>query len=153
MHRDEKVIWAAGFIDGEGYIGLSRGTSKKTGRPFHQALVDVSQIRRETLDVLIELFGGNIRHGKRAFYWRVGGNHARAVLWTILPYLVGKKRQAELTLQFCQTLCGEHGRRVSDEMLALREALHLQIRALNQVKVYRHAERLSEEAPAMKIVG
>ena len=147
MTRYEQVIWAAGFLDGESYIGLSRGVSPKTGRPFHQAIVDVSQIRRAPLDVLASLFEGNVREGTRAYYWRVGGRNTQAVLRETLPFFVMKRRQAELVLWFCDTMSGKQGRHVSDALLAERELVWAELRELNRISVYGQAERLSEGAP------
>ena len=147
MTRNEQVIWAAGFLDGESYIGLSRGLSKSTGRPFHQAIIDAAQIRRAPLDVLANLFGGNVREGTRAYYWRVSGRHTQTALRETLPYFVMKRRQAELVLEFCDTMSGKQGKRLSDVLLAERELMWAELRVLNQINVYGQAERLSERAP------
>lgn len=146
MTRSEQIIWAAGFLDGEGFIGVSRGVTQRTQKAFHQVLVDAAQARRAPLDALVELFGGRVRSGRRAYYWRVSGKQAEAVLTAIAPYLIAKKAQADLCLQYCATLCGSQWHRVSAELLCQRELLHAQLRVLNSTSSS-HAERLSERAP------
>lgn len=151
MDRNFKLAWAAGFFDGEAFIGLSRGVTKKTGRPFHAALIDVAQKKREPLDELVELFGGKIRTGKnwcgQIYYWRLGGKDTHRVLLEVQPYLIGKRQQAALVIEYCETLRGAQYHRVSDEMLLHRELIHSQLRVLNQRRRPVQAERLSEEAP------
>ena len=151
MNREQQVIWAAGFFDGEAYMGLSRGTTTSTQRPFHQALVDVAQVKRAPLDVLVSLFGGRIRVGKNRcgaiYYWRVSGTRAYRVLCEVQPYLVGKQRQARLLIEFGQTLTGRNGLGLSSDVVARREAMYTELRVLNSRRVPSHAERLSEKAP------
>lgn len=151
MDRTYQLAWAAGFIDGEGFVGLSRGVSKKTGRPFHQLIVDVSQMKREPLDVLVELFGSRVRLGRQGtvYFWRVGTTDAVRVLREIAPYTVGKRRQVELGIEFGKTLCGRQGRVLTPELLAFRETAYAEFRVLN--RRYSHAERLSEWAPQAAI--
>ena len=150
--RALRVAWAAGFLDGEGYVGLSRGISnKKTGRPFHQAIIDAAQKHRAPLEELVDLFGGRVRVGKNwcgaIFYWRITGKVAHPALVELLPYLLLKHQQASLLIEFCRTLSGSQGRRISDELLARREAMHAELRFLNRRRRPSHAERLSEKAP------
>jgi hypothetical protein len=150
MNRAERVIWAGGFFDGEAFIGLSRGISKSTQRPFHQPLIDVAQTKREVLDVLVELFGGKVRLGKNwhshIHFWRITGADTFRVLPEVLPYLIGKRRQAELILEY-QRISGRQGRWITDEILAKREAIHAELKVLNHRRSPAQAERLSEEAP------
>lgn len=151
MNRAERVIWAAGFFDGEAFIGISRGITASTQRPCHQVLLDVAQKNREVLDVLVDLFGGKVRVGKNwcgpIYCWRLNGQHAYRALAEVQPYLIGKRRQAELAIEFGQTLVGRQGQRISDDTLARREAIHTELRVLNRRRRPTQAERLSEEAP------
>ena len=158
MTRPEQVIWAAGFIDGEGFVGISRGTSRN-GRPCHQPMVDVTQARqRAPLDLLVGLFGGRVRLQKTscgpAFNWRVTTEQARLVLLAVLPYLVVKRPQADLLLQYSETLWVRGGkfRHVPEDVMAQREAIYQQLRRLNARRSPLHAERLSESTPSLTLV-
>ena len=91
------IAWAAGFIDGEGYVIFGQNS------PGYKTLkLDTAQIDRSPLDKLSELFGGNVtgplkpaswkKHPKWSpFYkWRIHGEKARKALIQMLPYLTVK---------------------------------------------------------------
>jgi hypothetical protein len=142
---------AAGFLDGEGFIGTSVCTHKTQRREYFQAIVDAAQGKPEPLHVLVDLFGGRVRLGRTnggcgiAHYWRLYGDNAANVMKGVLPYLVAKRRQAELILEF-QTMKGTRGRIRSEAAYLRQIEIHGLCKELNARRV-RHAERLSESAP------
>jgi len=116
--------YVAGFLDGEGYFGLMKrsGTNAKYFSKTQNKIViykrhgfypamKVSQVKDDA-DILYRLqdmYGGHI-HTKNSY-----DNHRGAVtleikgkkalkefLPEIIPYLIVKKTQAELLLEFCQ---------------------------------------------------
>jgi hypothetical protein len=98
----QRVIWCAGFFDGEGCIGFYG---------HHVQLhIRVTQKVREPLLALQELFGGGVYTQAKAYQWCCNSAYeARYVLESLLPYLVVKKAQAELALQFLRvTRSGTH---------------------------------------------
>lgn len=82
-------------------------------RPSQRALhVSASQTRREPLDKLQLLFGGRVHHrrqthtGNIIYYW-VLSSDARKVeefLPQVMPYLVVKRREAEILMEFASTI-------------------------------------------------
>lgn len=64
----------------------------------------------------------------------------------VLPYLINKRRQAELALEF-QATKRKGWEKVPAEVHARREEIHKELRALNARRNRLDAERLSEEAP------
>lgn len=95
--RELQVAWAAGFLDGEGYIALTR-----EGKP----VIEVSQIKREPLDRLKGLFGGSIctmgrptKAGNPIFRWRMTDTPALLALVEMQPLLVVKREIADGILQ------------------------------------------------------
>lgn len=91
----EQLIWAAGFLDGEGSF-------------FHQkwnigCVVTATQTERWPLELLLASYGGSIqleppragRHGGEIRRWRVSGTRARRLMEEILP-LVSPKRQNQI---------------------------------------------------------
>lgn len=97
---ETRVIWSAGFFDGEGYVGL--GTSAASGN--WSVRMSVGQLVREPLDILQGLFGGSIcrdRHGPKPMYkWACMSNIAARSLREMLPYLTVKRQQAQIALEF-----------------------------------------------------
>jgi len=140
--RDE-IIWAAGFIDGEGSILLHRAKSRRHGHGVrHQPTIVVGQTTREPLEILARLFGGSIylraqqRPRCRPVYaWGIrGGKAVRTALTALLPYLIVKKAEAELILSFCAAMRPQGGQaplspaeidargQIADQLTALKRA-------------------------------
>lgn len=149
-----ELAWAAGFIDGEGYIGTSDCTRKtdKSGVRRFSAVVDVSQVKPEPIYKLQQLLGGNVRAFNTAYgvhhTWRLYGDNTIAALRLVIPYLVNKRRQAELVIEFQSTKRKWIGERIPQELHIRREAIHHELRMLNAKRNRLDAERLSEEAPS-----
>jgi len=99
-HTDR--AWAAGFIDGEGYISVHV-------RQKHKCLtveVSVGNTNHQSITHLQELFGGHIQHfnGRKKEWsenwrWTAPANVARIVLKSTIPYMQVKRKQAELALE------------------------------------------------------
>src|SRR5262252_6649280 len=96
------IAWAAGFIDGEGCIGIYANASRD-GRPVYRLSLTASQHGNDApLERLLSLFGGSItqiQQGKAA-YWGVTSKKAADAIREMLPYLTVKRKQAELALEF-----------------------------------------------------
>jgi hypothetical protein len=104
-----RYAWAAGFLDGEGCITLgATSPSKYTWNP----IVSVCQTHPEPLDELAALFGGKVKlrsystsAGTPVYIWVTNGAvNTSNVLEKVLPYLVLKRRQAEIVLEYCKTV-------------------------------------------------
>lgn len=154
MDRQIEIAWAAGFLDGEGYVGLSRCRHKGNTYDHFQVLVDVAQKRPAPLHKLVSLFGGRVVQRKNwygtIFTWRLYGARAGVCLGQVLPYLVSKRQQAELVLEYLALPPRRRGNnqyRSEQDLAVLREqeALWLACRQLNSRRGA-HAERLSEKA-------
>lgn len=160
--NETDAAWAAGFIDGEGFIGTVECTRKdktrKNGDPVNRQFslhVHVAQTKRPVLEQLQSILGGSLGTSRCktgiVYQWRAYGDNAVAALQKIIPYLVGKKRQAELCLEFQATkvrdLRNPGWKRHSSEVRARRFAIHTELQLLNARREVLDAERLSEEAP------
>lgn len=120
--RTARLAWAAGFIDGDGSIGIYRNGKRQAYILFLQA----TQVNPAPLKVLQELFGGSVRQqpggGKRRdyFLWAIAAQKAGSALRQILPFLQMKREEAEIGLAFQD---GRHrvGRKLNPEELAVIE--------------------------------
>src|SRR6266542_683422 len=97
LSRNEKVIWAAGLIDGEGCIFIKRDRPSKKSKHKSEIFtlgLKVTMTHRETVFRLLEIF----RYGhitirkklegrKQAYSWTVRSKQAIYVLNLISPFL------------------------------------------------------------------
>jgi len=116
MLDNEKFAFVAGIVEGEGTFSLSRSIDQKQGKhytSFHPQIIIVNN-NLQLLEFCQDVVGGTIYekqepkgsypfHGK-VFDLRIFGQ--RKVLDAIanlLPFLVSKKREAELLYEYCQS--------------------------------------------------
>ena len=115
MNKKE-IIWLAGFIDGEGYIGITSQRKKENRQQsasvhYHPYLI----ITNSNLNILKEIkkvvgFGHiyklsqDIKNHKHAFQYKLTEMEKLSMLLPILqPYLRLKQRQCGLLVNFINT--------------------------------------------------
>ena len=144
-----KLAYLAGVVDGEGCIGIRK--TKRTGTwksTRYAAIVTVGSTSRDLIEDLVTAFRvGCVTYRfptktKRSCYvWTVSSVGARHVLRLLRPYLIVKREQAAVLLEFIDNFDSFKGARpgkkggllVSAEELARRERLYQQLRTLNRV--------------------
>lgn len=102
------LAWAAGFIDGEGCINITKRYAKyhqgNGGKLYHSVSLSANQISKEPLLKLQEMFGGKIRATKPignrrpSFGWIIYTKAARDALALMLPYFRVKGTEAKMVL-------------------------------------------------------
>lgn len=114
--RDLDLAWAAGFIDGEGCILVTRGSQRHNGgrsygaRERYYLEMSACQTSVEPLLKLKGLFGGSISehhtqgNQRRAWRWTAAAACVSRTCRELLPYLVVKRQQAEIALLFQATI-------------------------------------------------
>lgn len=109
--KAEDIAYCAGLFDGEGCVHIARIHTKKKNLTF-QLNCKVSINHLFALELFRFFFGGSIRkekqdesHNKSGLLhsWSIFGDGAVNFLTHIMPYLLIKKPQAELALQFQAT--------------------------------------------------
>lgn len=104
LHLPElDCAYAAGLIDGEGWIGI---TSRKGKHYGVQVMIGMAEKGKTALEWMQSHFGGTVAlHRKRTakwettWRWHINGASAATLLLAILPYLRVKTPQAELALK------------------------------------------------------
>jgi hypothetical protein len=153
-NQRQAVHWAylAGLIDGEGSFVIQKtevekiAKSSKSKTPKYLAYFCIGMVDKQPLDMIQETIGsGKVyeeRVPNRRSIWRIrfaGRITLIPFIQNLLPYLIVKKKQAELLLDFCLNWVTpgkkEHGYRdrVSNEELQRREEAYLKMRKLNAV--------------------
>lgn len=136
MSAREKLAYLAGIFDGEGHfsIVLYRALRK------HFPIVGVMNTDEGLMQWLSENYGGaiyhrkspsNKAHWKARFEWRIYSAAIDRLIPAMLPFMVIKRRQAELLLRFRATFQQPVRRPISDELFATREAIRTELLATN----------------------
>jgi hypothetical protein len=107
----EQAAWLAGFMDGEGYIGV--GSKMRGGRKYYQGKIEIANTCLPVLEEIAALVNGNclIKEGhnnrsnpraKQSYQLWFNSAAIPCLLLQVLPYLRVKRVQAERMLEFCQ---------------------------------------------------
>lgn len=99
------TAYIAGFFDGEGSVGIYRGTYKGkfvNYRMRTQLVQNKSSLSEKMFECLSKKFGGTYTlakttHGYK-YNWQLGTNNAVEFLKQIAPYLVLKKEQVDVAI-------------------------------------------------------
>jgi hypothetical protein len=124
-----RLAWAAGFLDGEGCFTLVR--HKDASNPLYRLpFVGAAQLRLDPLERLVEILGGKITYchsnsiGKRVNQWKLRSYEIADAVPRVIPFLVMKKREAEIVLEFKSMVFRRgRGHHYSEEEQSRRAAL------------------------------
>lgn len=111
MNRREQLAWLAGLIDGEGCISLTRRSPQRKNRcvsPNYRLILKVSMCHLATVRRCREITGlGTLQmqeaqkqHYTSAFTWFCNATDAELVIEAVLPWLVTKREEALVALDF-----------------------------------------------------
>lgn len=125
MQSEAEIAWAAGFFDGEGSLSILILNWRKTQRGFNvRVAAQCSQVIKEPLDKLCDLFGGNVlgpyrnkSSHKSHYRWHLTGPKLAAFLTAIEPYSIVKAepiRLAKTAISLKRPLGACGGRRKAD---------------------------------------
>lgn len=140
MLTETQIAYLAGILDGEGQVSVTRQkrTDAKRKRDYGlRTEVRVSQRRRVLLSTILGWIGeengtiGPTGLGGKFFQLRFKAEWLREHLPLIAPFLILKRRQAEIVIEFLgqPARVGRNG--VGDEAWAKRDALRAECHALN----------------------
>ena len=146
-----EIDWArlAAYVDGAGTIMIAKTNVKKGTKSAQYVLtLIVANTDPRLMCWLCDTFTGHalfshsaqsrmaqqyrVVKRKTCFSWRQFEERAAEIIRHIMPYLIMKRDQAEIALAYREIRkSGVRGRRVTPENLDAREALRLEMRALN----------------------
>jgi len=148
--EEVKLAYIAGILDGEGSIMIQRQASKSfmeqrrsrgCFHPHYSPAIRIGMLERDPLDLIVEttkigkIYKEKSYHHKRPmFRWMIRSKQEiEDFLPLVIPFLLVKKKQAELCLKFVKEWISHNGIRLSSEVIADRENAWLQMRKLNGV--------------------
>lgn len=135
MLTEAEKAYAAGLFDGEGSIIIDKPRRGKG----HALMVQLGMREPAAVAWLQERWPGSLRpyaHRLKErdvftfWHWRRSTSSAAAFLYDILPYLLVKREQAQIAIEFQSHK--SFGRRLTDEVLALDESYRARLQALRK---------------------
>ena len=135
--REGHLFYIAGIIDGEGYIGLIQHRKKKSLNFGYSPKTSVTNTNTTLLYWLKQETGigvvtpqSKVEGCKPRWEWRLNADEMREFLVCIEPFLLIKKQQAVLLLEYLPfNFKGQ--RQVPDEISIQRECIYQELAALN----------------------
>ena len=131
------LAWAAGFFDGEGYIGINPARRSRNNTRSYTLVTTVGQVGPEPIHKLQSILGGRVyRYEKRpdnrgaVSVWQASSGSAAMALSMMLPFLVVKSEQAALALEFQRTKGSRPGAALTDEEAARQRAYSNRLKEL-----------------------
>lgn len=138
MFDRDKIIYLSGIIDGEGSIQIEiQSTNKVRKMDYYSIRLLVINTSKELMDWLNENFGGKVTARKlipnrrQCYKWNLCSYNAAKLLEQCLPYLIIKKREAEVLIEFMQTK-PEGTWNVTEEIQKRRKFLYDHLKKLNK---------------------
>lgn len=144
MSKSHQLAWAAGFMDGDGFITIQNRNQTVNEKTYkgHYLRVGACQASLAPLEELQRLFGGTIRpkncgpnregyNRKAQWLWNVSTAQAATVLTQLLPFLIHKRDVALLALEFQATMGTT--KKVSEEVFQLRDTIQTKIKDINSL--------------------
>ena len=140
------MLSLAGFIDGEGYVGLPANLTRNN---FHRPTITIYNTHRGVLLQIREFVGfGQVYTNKRrgpncqpSHFFRAEGRRIAPLLEQLLPFLIVKREQAELVLEYIARSRVRQTRRKTAEDMSIVAS----VKALNARRLQMQSRRRSGE--------
>lgn len=134
------AAYAAGLIDGEGYVTIALTHNAGYPNPVYRGRIAVNMTTAEPLQWMLNTFGGSYfayktpphPNHRPMIRWELQGRKVVPFLEALLPHFKLKHRQAELILKLYTDHHGAGQRAVSSEELARRAAIKAELDPLNR---------------------
>jgi len=146
-NQREAILFSylAGIIDGEGTIriGANNPPAKWPNRNIvYYASIGLGMTDKAVIELFAKKFGGNLRkecvpNRKIVYRWGTCGSKVvPEIIKRLLPYLIVKKKQAELVIKFCEerkTTGFRRNKKLPISELQRREEFYWKVKKLNAV--------------------
>lgn len=133
--------YLAGLLDGEGNVGLSRSRSRNARTWKYSPCVGVTNTYVDVLSFCKRVTGlGHLSpkkveklNWKVSYEWSIRSYEQQDFLTAVLPFLIIKRRQAELMLEFLTSCMWPIGRgSPPEEIIVMRQVIFEEMAELNK---------------------
>jgi intein/homing endonuclease len=133
------LAYIAGFFDGEGCIAIHKNNKDRANYTLR---CSAKQYDKVPLELISLYFGGSVRlgwtkpHCKESWVWDCSTRYALKFLKAIEPYLISKRAEALLALEFQRAMITKRASydRITERELAVREAQYILMQNLKNKK-------------------
>jgi hypothetical protein len=138
MWSEAQISYLAGIVDGEGTMYIQRRLDN--GSWTYWTRLQICNTNPHLIDWIKTTFGGLVykkershikRNWKTQFEWYSKISMVDVLLPLLYPYLIVKKPQAEVMMQFRKTFEKRKTRKLTQEMQTLREECMAKLKHLN----------------------
>jgi hypothetical protein len=155
-----QVAYLSGCFDADGSVSIAKSKAGTQGikNPRYVLRVNIVNTSVELMNWLYENFGGLIKKRplinpekhRQTYDWSFDNGKAIDVLELMEPHLIVKKKRVQVAIELLRGWKTNHGQgaKTSAEEVERREALYLQMKALNQFGPVQ-PQRLSPLAPVL----
>lgn len=145
MSRSHQLAWAAGFIDGDGFITIQNRNTKYKDKLYTGTYLRIGacQANLKPLEMLQSIFGGSIReknsgpnphnyNRKQQWVWTLSTQQAVEALQQMIPYLVHKREVALIAIEFQNTMSKDK-QGLTEDIVEIRKQYQSDIQHLNSL--------------------
>jgi hypothetical protein len=126
------IAYCAGYIDGDGCFSIQKIVRKTTGTVKYHPSIVVSSTDINVLNFFRETFGGTvtlsskkIAEWKPQYHFYFGGKKCLKMCEELLPFLVEKKDECEVFINFLKNPCKEVRENLFQEIKSIKNESHL----------------------------
>jgi len=138
--QKERNAYFAGLFDGEGCVYIySTNKTLRSKNKKHVLSVVINNTNPVIIQELLKNFGGYLQYqeakgNRRAlWYWKMSAKKAENFLKIIFPYLIVKKAEVELALEFRKKYGIPRGKEFTKEELKEKEKYKNDLSALKRI--------------------
>lgn len=148
LNKQTIDAYTAGLIDGEGCIRIRKDTYKKRYSAIQYMLVvEVVMRDKQAVEMVHKEYGGSIGINHGYYHWQIYSQNALIMIERIKPYLLIKKTEADLAVEFQSGIFQNTSRKTSEEEVQRRDKIYHEMR---NCKYYRRAVAETECKDAYK---
>lgn len=148
-YTETQIAYLAGIMDGEGtfFIGDYSG-NRKNGDKHFQVVIKITSTDKCLIDWVLNIFGGTYAFYKASkvskksrrdvHIWQATGDRLQHICELMIPYLIIKKKQAEILVEMRKTYKNQMNvkgiqcvQRIPSDVLAFRQKLLQDLRSLH----------------------
>jgi len=140
--NEKDIVYLAGIIDGEGYIGIVKYKTKPYVSDYTFTLrLTVTNTNLILMNWIQLNFGGTVhKHAPRdthpnhriTYTWRIGCSKATSILRKVYPYLIVKQSEAKLAIKFQKQMKNYGPAGIPDSVYIKRVKMYKNLRLLKK---------------------